>query len=245
MGALTDMMTDDVLLVSVMTANNEIGVVQPIKDIAALCHQNGALFHTDAAQTGCENLNVFDADIDFLSLSAHKIYGPKGIGALFISQDAELKPSPIIYGGGQQSGYRSGTVPMFLTVGLGEACRIMQAERYDESIRMKQLRQQLLAGLQRIFPDLRVNGSMEHRHPGNLNVTLPCRNAKQLILSLQPHLAFSTGSACTSGIIEPSHVLKAIGLSTEDADCSFRLCIGRQTTEKDIVKTIEFFSKSP
>lgn len=233
------MLTDDVLLVSVMTTNNEVGTVQPIAEIGQLCHANGMLFHTDAAQGCYENLDVFDNNVDFMSLSAHKIYGPKGIGALYISNNAYLKPEPILYGGGQQLGFRSGTVPAFLTVGFGEAARIMADEKEAERNELLRLRGMLLSEIQKRIPGVVVNGSLDNRHPGNLNVLIPSIESKQLIYSIQPHVAFSTGSACTSGVIEPSHVLIAMGLSTADAEHSFRITVGRFTDENDIVMAAE------
>lgn len=233
------MLTDDVLLVSVMTTNNEVGTVQPIAEIGQLCHANGTLFHTDAAQGCYENLDVFDNNVDFMSLSAHKIYGPKGIGALYISNNAYLKPEPILYGGGQQLGFRSGTVPAFLTVGFGEAARIMADEKEAERNELLRLREMLLSEIQKRIPGVVVNGSLDNRHPGNLNVLIPSIESKQLIYSIQPHVAFSTGSACTSGVIEPSHVLIAMGLSTADAEHSFRITVGRFTDENDIVMAAE------
>jgi cysteine desulfurase len=236
MEAFMAMLSDDVLLVSVMATNNEIGTYEPVAEIGALCRERGTLFHVDAAQGAYVNIDVVENNVDFVSFSAHKIYGPKGIGALFINQYADLKPVPILHGGGQEDGFRSGTVPAFLAVGMGEACVIMQQERTMETTRLCRLRGILLEGLRGCCPDLAVNGDMKNRHPGNLNIQLPDTEAKQLIYVLQPHIAFSTGSACTSGIIEPSHVLKAIGLSTEQAERSFRLCVGRYTTEEDVKK---------
>ena len=237
------MITDDVLLVSVMTTNNEIGTVQPIKEIGRICSENGVLFHTDAAQACYENLDVIENNIDFMSISAHKIYGPKGIGALFISNNAYLKPEPILYGGGQQLGYRSGTIPAFLTVGFGEAAEIMSNIKNTERVDLARLRNKLLAEIQHKIPGVKINGSLEHRHPGNINILLPTVESKQLIYSVQPNVAFSTGSACTSGVIEPSHVLKAIGLSTSEAEHSFRMTVGRFTDDDDIAKAIEIISE--
>jgi cysteine desulfurase len=236
MEAFMAMLSDDVLLVSVMAVNNEIGTHEPIAEIGALCKVRGILFHVDAAQGAYANIDVAENNVDFMSFSAHKIYGPKGVGALFINQYADLKPVPIIHGGGQENGFRSGTVPAFLAVGMGEACAVMQHERVTETIRLCSLRGMLLEGLRNYYPDLIVNGDMKKRHPGNLNIQLPDTETKQLIYVLQPHIAFSTGSACSSGIIAPSHVLKAIGLSTEQAERSFRLCVGRYTTEEDVKK---------
>lgn len=240
LNALKDLLNDDVLLVSVMATNNEIGVDQPLDKIGELVKSCGAIFHVDAAQTGYRKISVVDIPyIDLLSLSEHKIYGPKGIGGLFISSNSVLKPAPILYGGGQQDGFRSGTLPTFLVVGFGAAADIMAKERDEEIVRVKMLRNKLLEGLKEICPDIIINGTMECRHAGNINVTIPRVNAKQLIYSIQPNVAFSTGSACTSGVIEPSHVLKAIGLSNEDAECSFRMSVGRFSDENDIQKTLE------
>jgi cysteine desulfurase len=236
------MLNEDILLVSVMTTNNEIGTVQPIKEIGELCSAYGILFHTDAAQACYENLDVFENNVDFMSLSSHKIYGPKGIGALYISNKAYLKPEPIMYGGGQQSGYRSGTIPTFLVVGFGEAANIMISNKETERSELEHLRGLLLEEIQKRVPNIKVNGSMSHRHPGNLNLLIPTIESKQLIYSIQPDVAFSTGSACTSGVIEPSHVLKAIGLSTDAAEHSFRITVGRFTDESDIKKAAEFIS---
>lgn len=238
-----ELLTDDVLLVSVMTTNNEIGTNQPIKKIGRLCAERGTLFHTDASQGAYTNLDVIENNVDFMSLSAHKIYGPKGIGALFINQNAMLKPKPIIYGGGQQSGYRSGTLPTFLTVGFGTACEIMKNEKITETSSLQKLRQFFFNGLKEHCRNIKINGDMKYRHPGNLNLYVPSIESKQLIYSVQPKIAFSTGSACTSGIIEPSHVLKAIGLSTEEAEHSFRISVGRNTSIINIEEAIEIITK--
>lgn len=241
---LESMLTDDVLLVSIMTANNEVGTVQPIKEIGKLCVERGILFHTDAAQGCYEQLDVIDNNIDFMSISAHKMYGPKGIGALFISNNAYLKPEPLFYGGGQQSGFRSGTIPAFLAVGFGKAAEIMSQEKETEAENLKKLRMQLLGEIKAKIPDIRLNGSFDHRHPGNLNLVIPAIESKQLIYSIQPSVAFSTGSACNSGVIEPSHVLKAMGLSTSEAEHSFRITVGRFTDEEDIYKAVEAISSN-
>jgi cysteine desulfurase len=231
---LQSMLSSDVLLVSVMSTNNEIGVNEPIADIGKLCKNNGTIFHVDASQGAYTNIDVIENNIDLMSISAHKIYGPKGIGALYINQFSFIKPLPLIYGGGQQFGYRSGTLPVFLAVGFGESCSLMNYEKKDEAIRLFNLSNQLFKGLREECACIKLNGSLLNRHPGNLNVTLPHIESKQLITLLQPKIAFSSGSACTSSNIEPSHVLKAIGLSTEEADKSFRLSVGRFTTTDDI-----------
>lgn len=237
--AFNELLTDDVLLVSTMATNNEIGVNQPLQKIGALCKEKGAIFHVDAAQGAYANIDVVENNVDMMSLSGHKVYGPKGIGALYINQNSELKPTPIIQGGGQQSGYRSGTMATFLVVGMGAAFELMKTLKADEIEYLKSLREKLLTGLQNKIPDLKINGSMEFRHPGNLNLLLPNRDARDMILCLQPKIAFSTGSACTSGIQEPSHVLKAIGLSTEEAERSFRITVGRFTNADDINTAIK------
>jgi cysteine desulfurase len=241
---LKSLLSGDVLLVSVMATNNEIGVNQPIKEIGKICKENNIMFHVDAAQGAYTNLDVVDNNVDFMSISAHKIYGPKGIGILFISQNAILKPTPILNGGGQQLGYRSGTVPTFLVVGMGAATELMLEKKEDERTQLSRLRQRFLIGLKQYCPDILVNGDIDKRHPGNLNILLPTIEAKQLILSLQPHIAFSTGSACTSGVIEPSHVLRAIGLSTEEAERSFRITVGRFTDDSDIEHAIKLIGKN-
>jgi cysteine desulfurase len=240
---LKSLLTDDVLLVSVMATNNEIGTNQPLKEIGELCKNNGALFHTDASQGSYINLDVLENNTDFMSISGHKIYAPKGIGVLFISQNATTKPIPIINGGGQQSGYRSGTLATFLCVGIGEAAEIINNNKNSEARTLRILRQKLLDGLKSHCPKILINGDFDNRHPGNLNLLLPNTESKQLIYSVQPQVAFSTGSACSSGIIEPSHVLKAIGLSTEEAERSFRIAVGRFTDEEDIKKAIEIIGQ--
>jgi len=238
------MLSDDVLLVSIMTTNNEIGVNEPIAEIGNLCREKNILFHIDASQGAYSELDILNNNVDFMSLSAHKIYGPKGIGVLYINHSANIKPVSLINGGEQQNGYRSGTIPTFLVVGLGEACSIMQNIKFDEAKKLKYLCEKLYSGLIEIFPTTKLNGHIQNRHPGNLNITINGLESKQFILSLQPHIAFSTGSACTSGIIEPSHVLKAIGLSTEEADCSFRMSVGRFTTEDEIHRALDLIKNT-
>jgi len=228
------MLSNDVLLISVMATNNEIGVNLPISLIGDICKKNGIIFHVDASQGAYSNIDVIENQIDLMSISAHKLYGPKGIGCLFINQYLNIKPLPLIYGGGQQYGYRSGTLPVFLIVGFGTACSIMNDIKKEEAIKLSSLSNQLLMGLQNGYANLKLNGCPHNRHPGNLNITLPCIEAKQLITLMQPKLAFSSGSACTSSNIEPSHVLRAIGLSTEETDRSFRLSVGRYTTTKEV-----------
>lgn len=236
------LLNDDVLLVSVMATNNEIGVNQPLSIIGELARSYGAVFHVDAAQGCYMDLDVIKNNIDFMSLSSHKIYGPKGIGALYINQASTIKPLPIILGGGQQDGYRSGTIPTFLAVGMGAAFDLLSDLKDDEIIRLRNLRDVLLKGITKLNKNIKVNGGFQSRHPGNINITLPNKDARQLIFSLQPYVAFSTGSACTSGIQEPSHVLKAIGLTTEEAERSLRMTVGRYTTMEDVKSVLQLLS---
>ena len=224
---LEKLINDDVLLISVMATNNEIGTNQPLKEIGKLCQKNNILFHTDAAQGAYTDIDVTDINADLMSLSGHKIYGPKGIGALYINRFSKLKPLPIIYGGGQQDGYRSGTLPTFLAVGMGSAAQLMQETKKTEIIEISKKRDFLLSEIIRICPSIKINGTLDDRHPGNINVVLPDIDARQFIMSYQPNVCFSSGAACSSGIQEASHVLRAIGRSTEEADRSFRLTIGR------------------
>lgn len=248
--ALEELLSNnDVLLTSVMACNNEIGVCQDLEAIGNLCRRYGSLFHVDAAQAAYMKLNVSDINVDLLSLSAHKAYGPKGIGAIYINQFSQLKPQPIIWGGGQQDGYRSGTVPVPLVVGMGEAISILNDCCDDEKLKICKLRETLIDGLYSIIPNLKINGTLKYRHPGNLNLLLPNTDARSFILSLQPSLAISTGAACSSGIIEPSHVLRAIGLTKEECDCSFRLSLGRFSTINEVNRALEIikavFQNSP
>ena len=212
--AVAAVVDDCTALVSVMAVNNEIGTVQPLSEIAAVCAGVGAVFHTDAAQA----LNVLPIDVgtigaDLMSLSAHKAYGPKGMGALFVRRNLRVRPKPIIHGGGQEGGLRSGTLPTPLCVGFGEACRILVDERDGDAKRISALRDRFLAALLKAVPGLTVNGDKAARHPGNLNLLFSQMDASLLLQNLHPNVAASTGSACTSGEPEPSHVLRAIGLS--------------------------------
>lgn len=219
-------------LVSLMAANNEIGTIQPLAEAARICAGAGALLHSDAVQmlsTGV--IDVRALDLTFLSLSGHKLYGPMGIGALFVREGTALRP--LLHGGGQQEGRRAGTLPTALCVGLGAACRIARQRRSADAQRLTRLRERLFQALQQALPGLRRNGSPDHGLPGCLNVSVPGLDAADLLLDL-PDLALSTGSACSTGSPEPSHVLRAIGLSPEAAHGSLRLGLGRGTTEADV-----------
>ena len=232
-----------VALVSVMAVNNEIGTVQPLQDIAALCAAAGAVFHADAAQAlSVLPIDVTTMNVDLMSLSAHKAYGPKGIGALYVRSGLRSRPRPIIHGGGQEGGMRSGTLPTPLCVGFGETCRILMDERDREITRIGLLRDRFLSQLRERVPDLKVNGDHLLRHPGNLNLLFPSIDASLLLYNLHPNVAASSGSACTSGQPEPSHVLRAIGLSLEDANGSIRFSVGRFTTENEVDRSAEYVS---
>jgi cysteine desulfurase len=222
---------DRVALVSVMSVNNEIGTIQPIEEIGELCKSHGIIFHTDAAQAlSFLEIDVNKINADLMSLSAHKVYGPKGIGALYVRRDSKIKPKPIIHGGGQEFGLRSGTLSTPLCVGFGEACRIITMEGGSMNSPLSDMRDYFLKTLMDTVPGLHVNGTMSTRHPGNLNVQFSGLEAEIILNGLQPHVAASTGSACTSGQPEPSHVLRAIGLSNNEAECSIRFSLGRFTT---------------
>lgn len=227
-------LTERTLIASVMAAHNEIGVLQPLAEIGALCRAKGVLFHTDAAQAlGKIPLDVEAMKIDLMSMSGHKLYGPKGVGALFIRRRPRVRLTPLIDGGGQERGVRSGTLPTPLCVGFGKACALAAAEMGDEAKRLAALRERLRDSLARRVPGLVVNGDLDHRLPGSLNVSVPGTTAPDLIEACQS-IAISTGSACTSASVEPSYVLRALGLSDERANASVRLGLGRFTTEADV-----------
>jgi cysteine desulfurase len=223
--------TPRTLLASVMHANNEIGTIQPIAAIAALVRARGVLLHVDAVQTiGAVDVNVNDLGVDLLSLSAHKIYGPKGVGALYVRRGTPVRPQ---YAGSQEHGMRAGTSNIAGAVGLAEALRILAAERDEDALRVADLRNRLADRLLTAIPHARINGSSHHRLPGNLSLTIPGIDATDVVHAV-PDLAISTGSACTSGLDEPSHVLTAIGLDRADARATIRLGLGRHTSIADI-----------
>ncbi len=231
--------TERTALVSIMAVNNEIGVIQPIEEIAAICREKGAYFHCDAAQAaGKIPLDVQSLGIDLLSLSGHKLYGPMGIGALYVRRRPRVRLLPLFDGGGQERGLRSGTLPGPLCVGLGEACALAGAEMAEESARIAGLRDRLIEGLTPRLPDLQVNGDRERRIPGNLNLSFPGVDSEALMAAM-PRLAVSTGSACTSASVEPSYVLSALGLPGDLARASVRIGLGRFTTEAEIDFTID------
>ena len=233
---LEELLDETVFLVSIMAVNNEIGSIQPLQQIAQMSHLAGALFHSDCAQAfGAIDLSLDDIDLDLASFSAHKIYGPKGIGALYVKKGLEARIVPIIHGGGQEGGLRSGTQPTALCLGFGEAIRIMKQEGEAERSHIKTLRKHFYKCLSNHYPSIQLNGPpLEKRHAGNLNICFPGQDAKDILNRLQPLLAASTGSACTSGIPEPSHVLKAIGLTGEEAESSIRFSLGRFSTLEQV-----------
>jgi cysteine desulfurase len=237
--AMEQAVTPDTALVSVMAANNEIGVVQPIAEIGAIAHAAGALFHVDAAQAaGKIPIDVSSMHVDLLALTGHKMYGPKGCGALFIRKHTRL--TPLIHGGGQERGLRSGTLNVPGIVGLGRACAICQSEMAEETRRVGRLRDRLLEGLRSRVDGIVVNGSMAHRLSNNLNVTFEGVDGATLLLSIGD-IAVSSGSACGSASEAPSHVLRAI-LGEAVPSASIRFGLGRFTTDADIDYAIERFA---
>jgi cysteine desulfurase len=232
--ALREALAVPTLLVSVMAVNNETGVIQDIAELAAMVKQAGALFHSDLAQAvGKIPLDVTRWKIDLASISGHKLYGPKGVGALFVRRRPRVRLAPLFSGGGQERGLRSGTLPAPLIVGLGEACRLAGQEMASEADRVAGLRGGLLERLRRDVPGIRLNGSKQARIAGNLNVTFPGATA-QALMEAVPDLCVSTGSACSSAAVEPSYVLRALGLSDDEASRTLRIGIGRFTSAADI-----------
>jgi len=226
--------TDQTVIVSVMAVNNEIGVIQPLAEIGALCRRKGAFFHTDCAQAvGKIPLDVNAMNIDLMSISGHKIYGPKGVGCLYVRRRPRIRLVPMITGGGQERGMRSGTLATPLCVGIGEACAIAKAEMASEAERLKDLRNRLLGGLQQRLPEIYVNGDLENRIPGNLNISFAFVEGEGLMMGVK-QLAVSSGSACTSASLEPSYVLRALGVDVEMAHTSLRFGMGRFTSNEDI-----------
>ncbi|HWC98380.1 MAG TPA: IscS subfamily cysteine desulfurase [Candidatus Sulfopaludibacter sp.] len=233
--ALRQALRPDTVLVSVMYANNEIGTVQPVAEIGALCHERGVLFHCDAVQAfGKIPVDVERDQIDLMSMSAHKLYGPKGVGALYVrKRNPRVLVAAQMDGGGHEGGMRSGTLNVPGIVGFGEACGLCSREMADEAIHEAQLRDRLKAGLMAGLEGVEINGTMERRLPGNLNVSIAGVDAETLLIAL-PDIALSTGSACTSATVEPSHVLKALGLSRDRAHSSVRFGLGRFNTEAEV-----------
>ena len=231
---LESKINDKTLLVSIMGVHNEIGVIQPLKEIGDICRKNSVFFHTDCAQAiGKIKINVDEMNIDLLSISGHKIYAPKGVGALYVRRKPRVRISAMMSGGGQERGMRSGTLSPALCVGLGEACRICADEIDEESKRITKLKNILLEGIHGECDDIFINGSETDRVPGNINLSFAYVEGESLMMGIK-NLAVSSGSACTSASLEPSYVLKALGVSEELAHTSLRIGIGRYTSEKDV-----------
>ncbi|WP_219133642.1 IscS subfamily cysteine desulfurase [Janthinobacterium sp. UMAB-60] len=223
----------DTILVSVMLVNNEIGVIQPIDDIGVFCRSKGIIFHCDAAQaTGKVVIDLQKTKVDLMTFTAHKTYGPKGVGALYVCRKPRVRLEAQMHGGGHERGLRSGTLPTHQIVGMGESFRIAKEEMDSEIGRIKALRDRLAKGLQEI-EEVYINGDMEHRVPHNLNVSFNYVEGESLIMAIKD-IAVSSGSACTSASLEPSYVLRALGRSDELAHSSIRFTIGRFSTEEDI-----------
>lgn len=231
----------DTILVSIMHVNNEIGVIQDIKTIGDICRERKVLFHTDATQSvGKLPINLAELNVDLLSMSSHKLYGPKGIGALYVRRKPRVRLEAIIHGGGHERGMRSGTLPVHQIVGMGEAYRIAKEEMADEMARLTALRDRLYNGL-KVIEETYVNGSMEHRIGSNLNISFNFVEGESLMMALRD-IAVSSGSACTSASLEPSYVLRALGRNDELAHSSIRFTLGRWTTKEEIDYTISLMN---
>ncbi|HEX6970829.1 MAG TPA: cysteine desulfurase family protein, partial [Limnochordia bacterium] len=241
--ALSEAVTDRTLVVSVMHANNEVGTIQPVKWVAAIAHRAGALVHTDAVQTvGHLQVDVTSLECDLLALSAHKFYGPKGVGCLYVRRGVRL--APLIHGGGQERERRAGTENVAGIVGLARALELAEADRATEAVRLAALRDRLIAGIEAGLPAARLNGHRSQRLPNNAHFCFPGVQGESLLLNLDLEgIAASSGSACTAGSLEASHVLLAMGLSRELAEGSLRLSLGRGNTEAEIDAAIEAITR--
>ncbi|HHU0008466.1 TPA: IscS subfamily cysteine desulfurase [Legionella pneumophila] len=238
LGKLESALRSDTILVSVMHVNNEIGVIQDIASIGELLRNRGIIFHVDAAQSaGKLPIDLSQLSVDLMSFSAHKNYGPKGVGALYVRHKPRIRLQPLSYGGGHEGGLRSGTLPTHQIVGMGEAFAIAEADRIPEQTRILNLRKQLWDGI-RHLPAIKLNGHEHRRIAGNLNVSFVGLNGDSLLFALS-ELAISTTSACSSASIQPSYVLRAIGLTDTEAQSTIRLSIGRFTSEVQIKKAID------
>ena len=237
--AIQDAMTDRTVLVSVMHANNEVGTVQPLREIGDVVHARGAYLHSDAVQTfGQMPVRVDDLGIDLLTLSAHKVYGPKGAGALYVRSGIAIEP--FLHGGGQERGRRSGTENVAAIAGFGEAVRCLLPEREAEAARLTALRDFLIAEIGHRLPYAVLNGHPTDRLPNNVNVSFPGLDAESLLLSLdRAGISASSGSACASGSLEPSHVLTAMGLPAARVKSALRLTLGRETTREQLCRTVD------
>ena len=233
--ALSDAIGDETCLVTLMAAQNEVGSLAPIDEIGAMTRERGALFHTDAAQAvGKVPVDVMAANIDLMSISGHKVYGPKGVGILYVRRRPRARVAPLFDGGGQERGVRSGTLAPALAVGIGEACAIAGAEMVEEAGRLLALRERMRARIVAPLPDTLVNGDPDRHLPGNLSLAFPGVDGTALIEALSEDVCVSSGSACTSASVEPSYVLRAMGLSDALAGSSLRVGLGRTTTQHEV-----------
>jgi len=237
--------TDKTILISIMLANNEIGTINPIKEIGKIAKEKGVLFHCDATQgVGKIPVNVQELGVDLMSFSAHKIYGPKGIGALYVRRKApRVRLVPMLDGGGHERGMRSGTLPVPLIVGFGKAAELCEQEMATESVRMMALRDRLKAGIMGAMEEVYLNGHPTERLPGNLNISFAYVEGEALLMGVK-EIALSSGSACTSATLEPSYVLRALGVGSDLAHSSIRFGIGRFTTEEEVDYTIDRMLKA-
>ena len=241
---LENLLKEKKALVSIMHANNEIGVLQPIKEIGELCKKYNSIFHSDIAQSiGTQKIDVVEMNIDACSISAHKIYGPKGIGSLYISNNIKNTLRPLMSGGGQEMNLRSGTLSPALCVGLGEACKDISQNREIYTKHFEEIKSALLLDLDNSNLDYIINGNINQRIPNNLNISIKGKVAEQMF-NFMPHIALSSGSACTSGTIERSHVLSAMKLDDSRIDGSFRISAGRSTTKDEIKELIKCMGKN-
>ena len=240
--SVADALTDRTALVSVMHANNEVGTVQPLREIADLVHAHGAYLHTDAVQTFSQlPVNVHDLGVDLLSVSAHKIYGPKGVGALYVRSGIPIEP--LLHGGGQERERRAGTENVPAIAGFGEAVRLLLPEREAVAARLTLLRDTFLAALRQRIPSMVLNGHPAERLPNNINLSFPGLDAETLLLTLdRAGISASSGSACTSGSIEPSHVLTAMGLPDDRVNSAIRLTLGRDTTRAEVDRAVDILA---
>jgi len=244
---LERLMDDDVLLVSIMAVNNEIGTIQDIARLSEVVRKHDSAFHCDAAQAPLAiSMADFAPHVDMLSLSGHKMYGPKGIGALYINRELQGEVEPLVYGGGQQNGIRPGTLPTPLCVGLGSASDYaISAEASSKREELRIRRDRFLNKLLALpWPTKLFGPGTESRHPGNISIGFKDLDAQEILGALQPKLAASTGSACTSGIPEPSHVLKAIGLTTSDAESAIRFSLGFETTDEEVDNAVDLIEQA-
>lgn len=247
LSALEGALRDDVLVVSVMAVNNEIGTIQDIEAIGRLAREHGAVVHCDAAQAPVAiDIDGLAFHADLVSLSGHKMHGPQGIGVLYARRELHRRLEPLIYGGGQQNGLRSGTLPVALCVGMAAAAEILgRAEAEQDRSRLRARRDRFVARLLGLPWETSLNGAnSDERHPGNASICFRGFSAQDILQALQPRLAASTGSACTTGIPEPSHVLRAIGLSTEDAEATVRFSLGFNTTDADLDEAVGLISEA-